>query len=314
VLWLAAGLAAIGISVSATVRGETERVATAEDSLRTYYLAAGGVERTMLELVWSTQQAPEKRAIPIGASSVVLTFPSGEARVEIIPESAKVNVNFASPELLYAIALAVTGNEMRSRDIADAIVDWRSPVASGSGQSYSSVMPSFRPAHASIREIEELLLVKGVTPDIFYGSYGPAEGLGGGARLVQRPGLMDCLSVFGSTALDINTVSPALLIAVGMDPGEVSTIVARRQEQPYKPDELSTFQGIGAKLGIGFRVGGNTIFTLRSTARLQRKDGEYSDVRRTVGAMVKYMPTGYDSPIHILRWYDTAWSDIPNAR
>jgi general secretion pathway protein K len=175
-------------------------------------------------------------------------------------------------------------------------------------------MPSFRPAHASIREIEELLLVKGVTPDIFYGSYGPAEGLGGGARLVQRPGLMDCLSVFGSTALDINTVSPALLIAVGMDPGEVSTIVARRQEQPYKPDELSTFQGIGAKLGIGFRVGCNTIFTLRSTARLQRKDGEYSDVRRTVGAMVKYMPTGYDSPIHILRWYDTAWSDIPNAR
>jgi hypothetical protein len=24
---------------------------------------------------------------------------------------------------------------------------------------------------------------------------------------------------------------------------------------------------------------------------------------------VKYMPVGYDSPIHILRWYDTAWSN-----
>ena len=29
----------------------------------------------------------------------------------------------------------------------------------------------------------------------------------------------------------------------------------------------------------------------------------------SVGAMVKYMPKGYDSPIHILRWYDTAWSN-----
>jgi len=28
-----------------------------------------------------------------------------------------------------------------------------------------------------------------------------------------------------------------------------------------------------------------------------------------VGAQVKYMPPGYDSLIHILRWYDTAWSN-----
>jgi hypothetical protein len=25
--------------------------------------------------------------------------------------------------------------------------------------------------------------------------------------------------------------------------------------------------------------------------------------------MVKYMPPGYDSPIHVLRWYDTSFSD-----
>jgi hypothetical protein len=49
--------------------------------------------------------------------------------------------------------------------------------------------------------------------------------------------------------------------------------------------------------------------TVRATARLRLPNGQLSDLRRTVGALVKYMPVGYDSPIHILRWYDTAWSN-----
>ncbi|MGA2116810.1 MAG: hypothetical protein ABSH56_18885 [Bryobacteraceae bacterium] len=318
VLWLAAGLAAIGISVSATVRGETERVATAEDSLRAYYLASGGVERAMLEYLWSAQQPAEKRTIPIGANTVVFSFPSGVVRVEIIPESSKIDVNAAAPELLYRIAMAVTGDDARSREIAAAIVDWRTGSAQPTAfdQYYSSLLPSFRASHSSIREIEELLLVKGVTPDIFYGSYAPAGGSAsaGAARLAARPGLMDCLSVFGSNAVDINTVSPALLAALGLDAGMIEAIVNRRWQQPFTAAELSVVQGINGQLGVGFRVGGNTIFTMRATARLRLAGGRYSDVRRTVAAMLKYMPQGYDAPFHVLRWYDTAWSDFSNAR
>jgi hypothetical protein len=48
---------------------------------------------------------------------------------------------------------------------------------------------------------------------------------------------------------------------------------------------------------------------MRATARLRLDNGQLSSLRRTVAAMVKYMPQGYDAPIHILRWYDTAWSD-----
>jgi general secretion pathway protein K len=238
--------------------------------------------------------------------------------VEIIPETSKADVNLASPDLLYQIALAVTGNDARSREIAEAIVDWRLPSAQPSAFDpyYASLIPSFRASHTSIREIEELLLVKGVTPDIFYGSYALAEGSAsaGASRLVERPGLVDCLSVFGGNTVDINTVSPALLAALGMDPDTIAAILARRRQQPFKPSELAIAQGINGKLGISFRVGGNTIFTLRATARLRLADGRFSDVRRTVGAMVKFMPPGYDSPIHILRWYDTAWSDFANAR
>src|SRR5687767_15495095 len=52
VLWLSAALAAIAFSLSSTVRGETERTGTGVDSLRSYYLAVGAVQRASVELLW----------------------------------------------------------------------------------------------------------------------------------------------------------------------------------------------------------------------------------------------------------------------
>jgi len=48
---------------------------------------------------------------------------------------------------------------------------------------------------------------------------------------------------------------------------------------------------------------------LIATARAKLPNGQLSDMSRTVSALVKYMPPGYPTPIHILRWYDTAWSN-----
>ena len=44
VLWVSAALSAIAFSMASTVRGETERTATAVDSLRAYYLATSGID------------------------------------------------------------------------------------------------------------------------------------------------------------------------------------------------------------------------------------------------------------------------------
>src|SRR5436305_4888442 len=94
VLWVSAALAAIGFSLASTVRGETERTGTAVDSLRSYYLAVGGIQRGMIELLWSAQY-PGERTIPKGSTVVNYTFPSGVVRLEIVPEAAKLDVNNA---------------------------------------------------------------------------------------------------------------------------------------------------------------------------------------------------------------------------
>lgn len=55
-------------------------------------------------------------------------------------------------------------------------------------------------------------------------------------------------------------------------------------------------------------LGTGSITTLRATARLRLQNGQLSDMRRTVSALVKFAPTTKDAPYHVLRWYDQgAW-------
>jgi general secretion pathway protein K len=309
VLWISAAMAAIAFSLSNTVRGETERTSTVLDDLRSYYLASGAIDRAMVEVIWSAL-FPDKRMLPKGTSMVDYRFPTGVAHVEIIPETARLNLNSASAEMLYRLMLALGIRPERALEIAQAIVDWRTPGGGLLDSYYLSLPSSFRVAHSSFQETEELLLVKGVTPEIFYGTYLPAPTNERGPRLIHMSGLVDCLSTFGSKdKVDANTANPAVLAAVGLSPDAVNFVVERRRAAALDDRQLAEMAPLLGP-GAGFlRVEGNSIINIRATARVLLPNGQLSDLKRTVAAQVKYMPKGYDSSIHILRWYDTTWSN-----
>lgn len=298
VLWLAAALSAIAFTVANTVRGESERTATAMDSLRTYYLAQAGIDRALLHIQWGGTYY--KQPMPV----LRLQFPSGEVLVEIIPESSKMDVNRALPVDLIALVAATGVPPDRASAIARAIVDWRTLAPggtfSGFDQYYLGLKPSFRARHASLEEIEELMLVQGMTPDLFYGRY-ERNALG---RLLPVAGLKDCLSVYGGlTGFDVNTISPGLMRGIGISAPSVEGIVARRRAQPIKAmAEIAPFNDGGpgfAKLGLGV----SPISTLRATAHLRLQDGRLSEVERSVSAMVRFLGLEYNPPYHVMRWY-----------
>ena len=306
VLWLSAALAAIAFALSTTVRGETERTSTALDGLRAYYLAAGAIDRVAVELLWSAT-TPGPRLIPVGARVVHYTFPSGDADVEIIPDAAKLNVNRAPVEQLVRLMAALGIDPQRATALAMEIDQSRRPDP-GAPTLLDNLTPgsSFARPHASFQEIEELLLLKGITPDVFYGTYTPAAGQTEGPRLIRSGGLADCLTVYDSgPAVDANMAPPAVLAAVGFSPDAVMALMERRRAAPLTPQQLADFtQG-----GIPLRVDGNSIVILRATARLRLANGKFSDLRRTVAEQLKFMPLGTEAPLHVLRWYDSAWSD-----
>src|SRR5690242_19229346 len=98
VLWMSAALAAIALTVSASVRSETARVSTSADGLRAYYLAGGSVERAIQWMLWGMEGAGAYRN-PDGSPRfwasnqprLTMRYPSGDATVEMIPESSKLD-------------------------------------------------------------------------------------------------------------------------------------------------------------------------------------------------------------------------------
>jgi general secretion pathway protein K len=308
---VSAALSAIALSVATTVRSETERTSTLVDGVRTYYLASGAVERWLLYLNWQHIRNPDgsPRYYEQGMARVPMNFPTGFAMVEIIPETAKLNINEAAPEDLFRLLAHLGADPDRAREIAMAIIDWRSPAPGGFSPfdaHYLSLAPSFRARHASIQEIEELLLVKGMTPDLFYGTFvRDAQG-----RLLPRAGLKDCASVYGSNSgLDANFAQPELLASVGVPAGVVSAIVQRRYAQPFRNmAELGPFVQMAGPAGARLMLGNSNVYTIRATARLRLQDGRLNDLSRSVSAVFKFNQPTKRRPnlplMETVRWYD----------
>jgi general secretion pathway protein K len=308
VLWLSAALSAIAYSVATSVRGEIERTSTLTDGVQSYFLATGALERALFYIeLGPAHRNPDgtPRFFDAGTPRLNFTFGSGVATVEIIPEASKLSINESRPEDLARLMMHLGAEPERAQQIAMAIVDWRSPAPGGLSMfdhHYLSLAPSFRARHSSLEEIEELLLVKGMTPDLFYGSVVRDEQ----GRLQPRAGLRDCVSVYGSAgAVDVNTAQPAVMAAFGIPPEAVAAIVQRRHALPFRTaEQLAAFTQGGGPAFSRLTVGGGTIYTLRSTGRLRSPNGNLLDMTRTVSGLVKFHRVAHNPPIQILRWYD----------
>ena len=140
----------------------------------------------------------------------------------ITDESARIQLNRASPDLLGRL-LDAMGVERATRDvIVDSILDWRSTGENhrlnGAKSDYYLALPvPHRSKNADFDTVEELGQVRGVTREILYGH-------GTAARLV------DVVTVAGTGAINVNTVEPVVLRVLGFAEAEIDLLLAKR---PY---------------------------------------------------------------------------------
>ena len=81
-----------------------------------------------MELLWSVTLGGERK-IKQGAAWVDYTFPAGVAHVELIPETAKLDVNFVPPDRLMRLVMALGVEQGQASEITRAIVARRTPGA-----------------------------------------------------------------------------------------------------------------------------------------------------------------------------------------
>jgi general secretion pathway protein K len=307
VLWLSVALSTIALAVAGTVRGEVDRAATASDDTRAYFLAQSAIERAILYIQWGRTFGPPTYYQP-GMGPLQFHFPGGDVTVDVISESSKININDSIPADLFRLLSALGVAPDRAQLITEAIIDWRTPPPGGQPTAFDAFYlqqtPSFMARHASFQEIEDLLLVRGVTPDLFYGTWDRDDSVQP-PRLVQRVGLRDCVSLYSNGSLDVNTTPVPVILAAGVPPDAVAAIAQQRSVQPF-PNMMAVrafTQSMGPYAGR-LVVGGASMFTLRATARPRSSGGVLTDMRRTVSALIKFSPPESGRLFDILRWYD----------
>jgi general secretion pathway protein K len=141
-------------------------------------------------------------------------------------------------------------------DIIDSIKDWIDPddyqTEFGAENSYyQSLEPAYSCRNGPFRELEELLLVKGITKELFYGT-------------MEKPGISKYLSVYGDGRININTADPLVLASLSdeIDEERAQEMVAYREDEE---NDLSKIRWYKTALGTTEDLIDPQVITTEST-------------------------------------------------
>jgi len=324
VLWVMTILSVVVLEFSSAMRTEVQIARNYCEELQLYALSQGGVQRAIAEMVYKhdprIQQArrnlkPEevpadRREWVTDGREYRLAFTEGECVIRVMGEAGKVNINRVSEKMLRKI-ITNLGWEGESRDIVvDSILDWRDAddfyrLHGAENEYYQSLKKPYHCKNGNLDSVEELLLIRGVTPELFYGEKRTKKGEE--KSEVGPIGLKDIFSIYApGEQIDINSAPLPVLRAFLSLPPEISRlIVEARGEKSFANErdllqrvpELAPFMGEIAGL-IVFRVI-HPYYTLESKAE-SKGGGSIRGVR----VIIKVDPR--EKGAHkIIQWLDS---------
>lgn len=296
-------LALLGVVVTEfafSMRLEAAMVRSYRDAVLARHLAEAAIQQALREILNDASvhglgedgqvafyQAPPgtaaapKRLPELPRSHVRLG--SGEFSYRITDEEARLNVNSGLPDRLDKL-LSTLGLDKQQRDIIkDSVEDWRDANdthrANGaeSDDYYLQLPVPYRARNANLQDVAELLQIKGVTPELYYGRG-------------DQPGLVDLATVRGRGTVNLNTAPKLILQAVGLSEAEIDDVVQSRASSPYGAVPA---RYTGRRLTVGsatFRIEAQGFIGGEPRARL------LTIVQRTVGR------SGSVSPLIVYSW------------
>jgi general secretion pathway protein K len=314
VLWVITILSVIVLEFCFAMRTEVNITNNYKEELQLYAMAEGGIQRAVAELIYKhdariqqmrktlkpEEVPPEKREWVADGRPYLLPFEQGVCEVRVMSEAGKININIVS-ELMLRKIIENLGLEAAERDrVVDSILDWRDPDdfyrINGAEPYYCK--------NGNLDSIEELLLVRGVTPELYYGKKGIK--MEGEVEKPDRIGLKDIFSIYAAgEQIDINSATPVVLrFALGI-PTEVARLIVKAREEKgfehqqdliQRVPELTPFMGEIGRL-ILFRSL-TPYYTIQSKAK--KKEGESN---RGIKMIVKIEPADKKN-YKVIQWVD----------
>ena len=249
VLWVIAILSVVVLEFCFAMRTEVNIAKNFKDELQLYAIAEGGVQRAIAELIYKhdpkmqqirktlkAEETPaDKKEWMTDGRPYLLLFDGETCEIRIMGEGGKVNINLVSETMLRKI-ITNLGLQGEVRDIVvDSIMDWRDAddfhrLNGAENDYYQSLKEPYNAKNANLDSMEELLLVRGVDSDLFYGKKGAKKGEEGGKA--EGIGLKDIFSIYSpGEQVDINSASsPVLRVVLGI-PDEIAQLIVKAREE-----------------------------------------------------------------------------------
>lgn len=321
VMWVLALLSVIVLEFCFSMRTEVNITRNFKESGQLYYFAHGGIQRAIAELIYRGDPAlHQKRTLPgvdelaemepewqIDGRPYPVSFQQGDAEVRVTSESGRINLNNA-PDVVLRRVLKYFVEIGEERDIIiDSILDWRDTddfhrLNGAENDYYQSLTEPYDCKNGPFDAVEELLLVRGVTPELFYGKKPEASEEEG----ISRIGLRDVFTVFSTVPqLDINASPVGVLVVFFGIPSSLAKHVVDVREEKAFANLNELLQRVPEIVPFIEEVGPYLIFqsttpyySISSVAKMKT-----GDARRGLECVVK-IDMGEKSRYRMVMWKD----------
>jgi general secretion pathway protein K len=285
-------IVALTLQFNSAMRSDLNEAANLRDGIKVASIAKSGIEYACAVL--SEDDPTVDSRLEDWADSELLSsnatamFEEGSFQIRIHDNSKKIQVNRVLEDEKYEVLLrrflSLEEFGLYSEEVSniiDAIKDWIDHddeiTRFGAENSYyQGLEKPYACKNASLESLEELLLVKGITWELFYGTK-------------EKPGISDYLTIYGDGKVNINTAEALVLRSLSdqIDQEMVEEMVAYRENEENDikdPKWYKNVPGMSDILMNDLETTSSTFFEIESvgvkesmsrriTCTVERKEG-----------------------------------------
>jgi len=316
---------------AAAMRVETQLARNSSFDTEYDWMGRSGVELAKYVLTQQMSITPQYDALnqkwaggPGGTNEVLsdisltdVPLGPGKFTVKIVDTERKYNINAAiitTDENALRQGLTLVGVPTAEfPTIVDSILDWGdvdkdARVNGAESDYYQNLQPPYIAKDGPIDDLSELLLIRGITPGMYWGSSSPYAAQDPTARrgtslslsrsqdeAAYTNALVDIFTPTSARLININTASPTVLQMVpGIDENIANAIVGMRAGPDGQPgtEDDTAFRGVGDLASVpGFNAQAvqmaSRYFTTRSVTFEVRVEVDIGGHKRTMAALVR---------------------------
>jgi general secretion pathway protein K len=252
VLWILSILMVIAMSFTFIARTDAHSALAFKEGVENKFLAEAGIEMAIMELVY--RSVNRGQTVTLKGMEILKTdgraytgqLGNGSYLYRVTDESGKININALTDAsgIVMKNLLVNSGVSAENADIiVDSILDWKDPddlhrLSGAESDYYLSLSNPYRAKDAKFDTLEELLLVRGVTPEILYGNG-------------EKQGIIRFLTANSEAggAISVNAAPREVLMAIpGMTADLADLVIAVRESDDPEAQHKVTEN---IRIGIG---------------------------------------------------------------